>query len=122
MILSIDRHSPIPASQQILDQIKSFVAARTIKAGYQLPTIRQLARDLGVSPGTVARTYRDLDSAGITESRGRHGTFIATGAEVDRENEVTKAVREFALRVKQLGVPPNEALHRVKEALESHWV
>lgn len=119
MILSLDRNSPVPASTQIFDQIRSLVAAGTISAGHQLPTIRQMARDLGVAPGTVARTYRDLESAGITEGRGRNGTFIASEASVDRDQEVNHAVKEFALRVRQLGIPPQEALQRAREAMEN---
>lgn len=119
MILSIDRDSPVPASSQVLDQIRALVAAGTIEAGYQLPTIRQLARDLGVAPGTVARSYRDLETAGITEGKGRHGTFIAASAKVDREQEVNHAVKEFTLRIRQLGIPTTEALKKAKEALEN---
>lgn len=53
---------------------------------------------------TRARSYRDLKSAGIAEGQERHGTFIASGASVDLEHEISNAVRAFALRIQQLGI------------------
>lgn len=117
MNIRIHPESPVPASQQIFDQIRALVAGGSLPPGFQLPTIRQLAGDLGIAPGTVARAYRDLEQQGITEGRGRKGTFIASSPVVDAEQEIGDVVREFALRIAQLGVSPTEALRRAADAL-----
>ena len=118
MNITIERDSPTPASQQIYDQLRAMVAARSLAPGHQLPTIRQLAGDLDVAPGTVARAYRDLDAASITESRGRHGTFVSQGATIDRSSEISKAAREFAVRLTQLGASRAEAMQQAKRAFD----
>lgn len=77
MKLQIDPRSPVPIYVQIEEQVRALVAAGQLRPGNQLPTIRQMAVDLGVNYNTVARAYLELERAGvITTQRGR-GTFVA---------------------------------------------
>ncbi len=77
MRLHIDPENPVPIYVQIEEQVRAMVAAGQLRPGDQLPTIRQLAVDLGVNYNTVARAYLELERAGvITTQRGR-GTFVA---------------------------------------------
>ncbi len=77
MRLQLEPESHIPIYVQIEEQIRALVAAGRLRPGDQLPTIRQLAVDLGVNYNTVARAYLELERAGvITTQRGR-GTFVA---------------------------------------------
>ena len=64
-------------AEEIADSIKSAIAEGGLAAGDPLPTIRALARDLGVNRNTVASAYRQLSDAGVTEGRGRQGSRIA---------------------------------------------
>jgi DNA-binding transcriptional MocR family regulator len=50
-----------------------------LRPGDRLPAVRNLAADLGISPGTVAAAYRTLRSRGIATGDGRRGTRIAPG-------------------------------------------
>lgn len=56
--------------------IESGIRDHGLPAGGALPTVRGLAGDLGVAPGTVAAAYRQLRERGLLESRGRGGTFV----------------------------------------------
>jgi DNA-binding transcriptional regulator YhcF (GntR family) len=47
--------------------------------------VRQLADDLGLAVNTVARSYRELEAAGLVETRGRGGTVVTTGGDQARE-------------------------------------
>lgn len=76
MILRVDPRSAVPPYEQLRLQIVDLVRDGTLTAGTRLPTIRQLAGDLGLAGGTVARAYRELESAGVVATRGRHGTVI----------------------------------------------
>ncbi len=77
MRLQIEPESPLPIYVQIEEQVRALIAAGRLRPGDQLPTIRQLAVDLGVNYNTVARAYLELERAGIiTTQRGR-GTFVA---------------------------------------------
>lgn len=60
MILEVDPADPTPVYEQLRAQIVQMVAAGTLTAGTRLPTIRQLATDLGIAKGTVARAYEAL--------------------------------------------------------------
>lgn len=62
---------------QIRSQIVDGVQAGTLAPGTRLPTVRDLAAELGLAVNTVARAYRELESAGVVETRRRFGTFIA---------------------------------------------
>ena len=77
MILRVDASSPVPVYEQLRAQISTMVASGTLAAGTQLPTIRQLATDLGLAKGTVNKAYDELLRAGVVTSDGRRGTRVA---------------------------------------------
>ena len=77
MLLEVDPGSAVPPYEQVRAQVAGFIGTGTLPPGARLPAIRQLAGDLGVAPGTIARAYRELEHAGLITSRGRHGTRVA---------------------------------------------
>jgi DNA-binding transcriptional regulator YhcF (GntR family) len=74
--ISLDLRSAVPPYEQIRLQISSLIAVGALTAGSKLPTVRSLAADLGIAAGTVARAYKELESAGLIESRRRNGTVV----------------------------------------------
>src|SRR5947209_18565931 len=70
-----------PIYQQIVQQVKTLVAAGRLAVGEELPPIRVLAEQLVVNPNTVARAYRELAAAGVLTNRRTAGTYVADGAE-----------------------------------------
>ena len=76
MPIEIDFRSSEPIYIQIMDQVRHMVATGELKAGDQLPTVRQLATDLRVNFNTVARAYRLLDEAGLISTQQGRGTYI----------------------------------------------
>ncbi|MGP8161458.1 MAG: GntR family transcriptional regulator [Candidatus Dormibacteria bacterium] len=77
MDLTVDLKSPVPVYEQIRSQITEMVELGTLSAGPALPTVRQLAADLGIAPGTVARCYQELRLQGVVSGGRRHGTRVA---------------------------------------------
>lgn len=75
--------------------------------GSRLPTVRELAVELGLAPNTVARAYRELETAGILETRGRQGTFVARQDPTDAA--MAAAARVYADAARALGVGGAEA-------------
>jgi GntR family transcriptional regulator len=67
----------VPIYLQIVNQIKYLVGAGRLAAGEELPPIRVLAQQLLINPNTVARAYRELESAGIVEKRRTAGTYVS---------------------------------------------
>ncbi|KQR03064.1 GntR family transcriptional regulator [Arthrobacter sp. Leaf141] len=80
--ITVDLGSATPPYEQIRSQISSLVAMGELAAGSRLPTVRSLAADLGIAAGTVARAYKELDAAGIVESRRRGGTVVTGRAQL----------------------------------------
>ena len=119
MILRVDPDQPTPPYEQIREQITTMIATGVLPVGARLPAIRQLAADLGLAGGTVARAYKELEAQGSIATRGRHGTFVtATDTSSDHSDRLSEAAGHFALRVKQLGASPEEALAQARRALD----
>ena len=121
MIVRVEPSSPIPPYEQIRMQIATMTLSGVLDVGARLPTIRQLAKDLGVAGGTVARAYRELEADGAIVTRGRHGSFVARTSPVrDRSNSAVRdAANAFAVRVHQLGADPQGALDLARQALKA---
>lgn len=67
-------------TDQIHDQIRGLVATGQLAANERLPSVRQLAKDLGVAPGTVAKAYRALEAKGFLVTRTGSGTRVSPTA------------------------------------------
>lgn len=82
-VLSIDPTLEAPPFQQIADQLRAFIERGDLRKAETLPTVRQLANDLGVAPNTVAKAYTDLQERGWLTSDGRRGTRVADVTPID---------------------------------------
>jgi GntR family transcriptional regulator len=78
--ITVDLRSAIPPYEQIRSQISSLIALGALAPGTRLPTVRSLAADLGIAAGTVARAYKELEAAGLVDSRRRGGTVVTAPA------------------------------------------
>jgi GntR family transcriptional regulator len=121
VIVRLDAASPVPPYEQLRAQIAASIGAGSLAPGHRLPPIRQLAADLELAPGTVARAYRELEVAGLVVSRGRRGTRVADAPPApdpdERAARLDRAADDFALRAAELGVEPDEAMAAVSRAL-----
>jgi len=113
MNIEVDPASPVPPFEQIRAQIVELAAGSALPVGTKLPTIRQLAADLGLAPGTVGRAYRELEAAGVVVSRVRHGTVIAPTRPTPRSEvraRVADAARAYAVATRALGLSRDDAI------------
>ena len=65
MELTVDIASPVPVYEQIRAQVTELVNSGTLLTNTPLPSVRQLAADMQITPGTVARAYRELEASGM---------------------------------------------------------
>ena len=117
-MITIDSASPVPPYEQLRSQLARQIQDRTLAVGTRLPTVRRFAADLGLAVNTVARAYRELEEAGLIETHGRAGTFVAAAGERSRER-ARRAAQEYASAVSGLGLDLDEALRIVQAALQS---
>jgi DNA-binding transcriptional regulator YhcF (GntR family) len=115
-MLTVDPRSPVPPFEQLRVQLLEQVQSGELAFGAKLPTVRRLAEDLGLAPGTVARTYRELEQNGIIQTRGRNGTFVAWSRD-EAERLVQDAARAYADRIRSLGFDSDRAVAIVQRAL-----
>ncbi|MGD0570273.1 MAG: GntR family transcriptional regulator [Candidatus Sulfotelmatobacter sp.] len=117
--LQLDLRSGVPVYRQIIDQVRGGIAAGTLTAGDQLPTVRQLAVDLAINPNTVLRAYRELELGGALETHQGTGTFISHKKMVkntaERERQLGQLAGEFAARAGAAGFTVDELLDRMRE-------
>ncbi|HUH95745.1 MAG TPA: GntR family transcriptional regulator, partial [Anaerolineales bacterium] len=73
LTLHLDFRSGLPIYVQIMNQVEQQVSGGTLKAGAQLPTVRELASELRINFNTVARAYRLLDEAGLISTQQGRG-------------------------------------------------
>ncbi len=121
-VITVDPSSGVPPYEQIRGQIEVLVRAGHLRAGASLPTIRQLAHDLGIAPGTVARAYRELESSRLVESRRRGGTVVLEPSTVrasrsQKDQRLQAAARDLVAAARNLGVDLDSA----EAALKRQW-
>jgi DNA-binding transcriptional regulator YhcF (GntR family) len=75
--LLLDRDLPVPLGTQLSGLLRYGIACGEFRAGDRLPSVRDLAEEVGVAPMTIAAVYRDLKRAGLIEARPGSGTFVA---------------------------------------------
>ncbi len=92
--LAVDKNVPVPAYQQVVDGISDAVARGDLGSGERLPSVRNLAEDLGLNVNTVARAYRDLERAGVVDTMPGMGTFVAAPGRA-RTNPRPSALRSI---------------------------
>ncbi|MDT5042024.1 MAG: hypothetical protein QOE51_3009 [Actinoplanes sp.] len=118
MDISIDPAAPQPPYEQVRMRIAELAARGILAAGAQLPPVRGLAAQLGLAVNTVARAYRELEQAGLVETRGRAGTVITARA-ARTPAEAQKAAQAYARTAKALGLADDAALALVAAALRA---
>lgn len=87
-MLTIDLESPLPLADQIVRALRRAIAEGRLTVGDELPTVRQLAADLGVNFNTVARGYRSLEASGLVRSMRGRGSWVVAMQESDQGRAV----------------------------------
>jgi GntR family transcriptional regulator len=103
----LDLQSGVPVYRQIIDQVRGAIASGALTAGYQLPTVRQLAVDLAINPNTVVRAYRELELGGLLDSQQGTGTFVSgqkiPRADAERDRQLSQIVADAVSRAGAAG-------------------
>lgn len=118
--ITIDTDSGIPLWLQLRNRLIYLIASGKFSAGDKLPTVRELAVELGVNYNTVSKVYQDIERDGYIVSRRGRGTFVAErGPDEARaaESEVEFLTDEFIRQCRELGVPRQDIADLVKGRL-----
>ena len=101
--IAIDLESATPPYEQVRRQISVAASSGALPPGTRMPSVRALAADLGIAPGTVARAYKELEAAGVVVTAGRRGTVIAEDAPATEAAAVVAALRQASALARGAG-------------------
>lgn len=114
-MISIDPSSPVSPVEQIRSQLAARIRAGQLAADTRLPPVRQLAADLRVAPGSVAKAYKELEIAGLIRTMRAAGTRVNPG-HVSTE-PLIKTAADFAHQATQEGL----SLRETQDLLAHAW-
>jgi GntR family transcriptional regulator len=122
LIISIDPEQRRPIYVQIMDEVRRGRVLGTLRPGDPLPSVRQLAGELGVNPNTVKQAYRELEREGLVHERRGQGTYASESAlNGDEKRRLLRGVAERALLDAQRhGAPPDELIEAIRDAAGSN--
>jgi GntR family transcriptional regulator len=119
MQLHLSPHDGVPIYLQIVNQVKYLVAAARLAPGDALPPVRKLAEQLLINPNTVARAYRELETAGVLQARQGSGVFVANGSSPLARREPTRILTEridaLLAEARHLDVNVEEVIHTLRQ-------
>ena len=115
----IDPHASTPPFEQVRSQLADTIASGAMGVEERLPPIRQLALELGLAANTVARAYRELEAAGLVETRGRNGTVVV-GTPNEARQQAAQATRDYVARMHDLGITPAETAAILRRELDGN--
>jgi DNA-binding transcriptional regulator YhcF (GntR family) len=118
-VVEIDLADPTPPYAQLRRGLAALIDQGVLAAGQRLPTVRQLAGDLGVAAGTVMRAYKDLESTGYVHGDRRRGTVVAAREREPADLDATLAALAAAYwrSARSAGATPEQALAAVSREL-----
>jgi DNA-binding transcriptional regulator YhcF (GntR family) len=120
MVITIDPESSVAPFEQIRVQVCDQARSGALPAGTRLPTVRGLAGELALAPNTVARAYRELETDGVIETRGRSGSYIAAVGDA-AHRAANESALTYAHRARRLGLTRDEAISTALSALEAAY-
>lgn len=121
LLVLLNQASPIPPYEQIGLQIRTMIASAQLLSGTQLPSVRQLARDLGVAPNTIVRAYSELERNGWVVTSKRKGVMVALHPPLltagERQHRLEQAVSELLIAAHPLDV----SIEDIHAEIDRQW-
>ena len=119
-MIQLDLQSRVPIYEQLKNKICELAMIGQLKPHDQLPSVRSFARDLGINPNTVQKTYQDLEREGIIYSTPGRGCFLSDALYLTThlERQYLSKIKQAATGAKQCGIALEAALQAVRQAYE----
>jgi DNA-binding transcriptional regulator YhcF (GntR family) len=114
--LVVDPAAARPPFEQVKVQVEELIRRGELAQGTRLPTVRELAGDLGLAVNTIARAYKELEADRLVETRGRNGTFVLAARSETDDEETQAAATVFVRAARRANLSLSEATRIVHEA------
>lgn len=119
--IAIDDDSGIPIWLQLRNRLIYLIASGQFSAGDKLPTMRELAVEVGINYNTVSKVYQDIERDGYIVSYRGKGTFVSDAYlenEFAANDEADSLTDEFIRQCRELGVPREDIVELVEKRLK----
>jgi GntR family transcriptional regulator len=117
----LDPRSDRAPFRQLVDQVTDAIERGQLQAGDQLPSVREVVRQVTINPNTVHRAYRELEHLGLIEGRLGLGTFVVETRDSPkreyRANSWRDVVREGIALAQSSGISDVEIVQSVQSLL-----
>ena len=100
--INLDYQSRIPIYEQIVNNIEKYVAVGILREKSQIPSIRELANNLGINPNTVKKAYDILENKGVIMTISTKGTFISNNTKMVLENKIDNEINLIKDKIREL--------------------
>lgn len=120
-MIQIDLQSRVPLYEQLQEQIIRLSMLGILDENQQLPSVRALAREVGVNPNTVAKAYQQLEQQGIIYTVSGRGSFVSPDV-LSLQSLRQAALQEVLDAVDKAlsrGVSPQQLLDAIRQQLNS---
>ena len=123
MFVRIEKGSAVSITRQLADQIRALCLAGSLKPGDQLPSVRQLARELAVNQNTVLRVYERLSAEGWLDMRHGDGTYVTPRPPIwqldGQRRQFAEELQQLVRRGRMLGIGADELRELVDQMLDA---
>lgn len=117
----LDPRSGVPAYRQLVDQVRQAVSLGLLRAGDQLPPVREVVTQITINPNTVHRAYRDLESEGLVRGEQGRGTFVLDGVAAsttpESRSELQDELRGWLSKARRFGMDNDGILALIATSL-----
>jgi GntR family transcriptional regulator len=107
----LDASSGVPAYLQIVQQVRQAISLGVLRAGDQLPTVKDVVGTLAINPNTVLKAYRDLEREGLVRARPGLGTFVVgqlRRIDAAAQAKFRKSMAAWLRSARDAGLSPDE--------------
>lgn len=123
MFVRIEKGSAVSITRQLADQIRALCLVGSLKPGDQLPSVRQLARELAVNQNTVLRVYERLSAEGWLDMRHGDGTYVTPRPPIwqldGQRRQFAEELQQLVRRGRMLGIGADELRELVDQMLDA---
>ena len=123
LAIQINPHSGVPVYRQVIDQVKFLVSGGALQKGDQLPSIRDLAKQLTINPTTIAKAYEHMANEGLVEKRPGKGVFVSDFSQAlnkaEKEQKLRDLARQLVVEADQLGLSSGVIMRLIGEEMDN---
>lgn len=120
-LITVDLRARKQLCEQLIDNIKGLILSGELSPDDKLPSVRNLARELGINPNTIQKAYSELERMGVITTLPGRGSIVLADINILRGEQEERLVNRFmtmASDAKKSGITKEKYLRSALEAWE----